>query len=520
MHVIEDEDERTLAELWQSGYTADNFEEKILTLLRSPGTQRSKEISLTECTELQDHLHYRDRRYVPEYAPLRKRLLLLHHDILTSGHKGRERTYEALSRTYWWLNMVVDVAKYVRNCHLCSMTKSNRENYHGVLKPLPVPEQRNKHLSMDFITELPPSQYRGELVTNVLVIVDRLTKRKRFIPCADMSAENIADTFYDNVWRHDGVPLSIVSDRGPNFVSQFFQRLHQRLGTEPRFSTAYHPESDGQTEIANQWLKQYLRAYVDYLQDDWAKFIPSAEFCANDTKSATTGITPFFAEKGYHPSIGIEDALPYEAGLSPHRILESQEADRYADRLRLVAQHCQESMLWAQAWQEHYANRARDPAPLYRPGSLVWLNAEHIRTTRPSRTLDYRNLGPFKVICRVGNYAYRLDLPRQFESLHPVFNTVLLRPAANDPFEGQVNPACEPVIADDGETEWPAERILDSAMRHRPQTRRNSPHELHYRILWSDGSWTWEPWDHVTNMVESLDEFHRHHPDRPGPQQH
>ena len=214
--------------------------------------------------------------------------------------------------------MVADIARYVRNCHLCSMTKSNREKYQGVLKPLPVPERRGKYLSIDFIVDLPSCRYRGEIVKNILVIVDRLTKKKRFLPCTDMSAEAVADLFYDNVWRYDGTPDSLVSDRGTNFVSAFFQHLCKRLGTETRPSTAFHPETDGQTEIANQWLEQYLRAYVDYLQEDWAKYIASAEFCANDIKSATTGITAFFAEKGFHLSVGIEDSPPLPEGLSTY----------------------------------------------------------------------------------------------------------------------------------------------------------------------------------------------------------
>ena len=143
----------------------------------------------------------------------------------------------------------------------------------------------------------------------------------------------------------------------------------------------------------------------------------SAEFCANDMKSATTGVTPFFAEKGYHPRIGIADPTPLPVDMTTYRRVEAEAADRYAEKLRLITQHCQESMLWAQAWQELYTNRNRNPAPIYRPGSYVWLNAKNVQTTRPSAKLDYRNLGPFKVLERVGNYAYRLELPPQLQAL-------------------------------------------------------------------------------------------------------
>ena len=119
MHTTEDQEPRSTLELWDAGYEADTWEQEILNLLRAPGTQHSRDVSLTECTEVNGHLYYRGRRFVPDYAPLRKRLIYLHHDIVASGHKGRERTHEVLSRTYWWDGMMRDVAKYVRNCHLC-----------------------------------------------------------------------------------------------------------------------------------------------------------------------------------------------------------------------------------------------------------------------------------------------------------------------------------------------------------------------------------------------------------------
>ena len=100
IHVNDNEDDRPLQQLWDTSYENDTLEKETLLLINAPGTQRSKRISLTECREIQGHLYYRDRRYVPEYAPLRKRLLFLHHDILSSGHRGRERTYENLARSF------------------------------------------------------------------------------------------------------------------------------------------------------------------------------------------------------------------------------------------------------------------------------------------------------------------------------------------------------------------------------------------------------------------------------------
>jgi transposase InsO family protein len=148
---------------------------------------------------------------------------------------------------------------------------------------------------MDFITHLPPCRYRDQTYTNILVVVDRLTKKKKFIPMASMSVEAIVQAFVEYVWREEGYPEDIISDRGAQFVSHFWRRLCQRLRTRPRFSTAHHPQTDGQTENANAYLKQYLRACVNYQQDNWALFLPMAEFEANSSVSVSTGYSPFMA---------------------------------------------------------------------------------------------------------------------------------------------------------------------------------------------------------------------------------
>ncbi|EFQ85183.1 hypothetical protein PTT_12148, partial [Pyrenophora teres f. teres 0-1] len=134
---------------------------------------------------------------------------------------------------------------------------------------------------MDYITHLPACTDNGRTYENILVIVDRLSKKKKFIPVVDLRVDTLVRAFVEFVWREEGYPEHIVSDRGPQFTSHFWTRLCQRLGTKPKLSTAYHPETDGQTENANAFLKQYLRAYVNYEQDNWALLLPMAEFEAN-----------------------------------------------------------------------------------------------------------------------------------------------------------------------------------------------------------------------------------------------
>jgi hypothetical protein len=156
---------------------------------------------------------------------------------------------------------------------------------------------------MDFITHLPESSGRDA----VLVVVDRLTKIKHFIACnGTCDAKEVARLFTKYVWKLHGLPRTIVSDRGPQFISEFWSHLTKRLGTQALLSTAYHPQTDGQTEIANAFLEQYLRGQVSYLQDDWLRWLLLAEFAINNAVSESTWMTPFFANYGYHLRLGFE----------------------------------------------------------------------------------------------------------------------------------------------------------------------------------------------------------------------
>ena len=151
---------------------------------------------------------------------------------------------------------------------------------------------------MDFVIGLPWSQGSDA----IWVVIDRLTKARHFVPCrTSIDAAGLADLFIEHAFRLHGLPNSIVSDRGPQFAAAFWQRLCGRLGIDNRQSTAFHPETDGQTERANAVMEQYLRAHVSYLQDDWSAWLPLAEFAANNQASETTGVSPFFGMYGQDP---------------------------------------------------------------------------------------------------------------------------------------------------------------------------------------------------------------------------
>jgi hypothetical protein len=176
---------------------------------------------------------------------------------------------------------------------------------------------------MDFVTGLPSS----DGFDAIWVIVDRLTKLRYFAPCSTaIDAEGLAELFLSNIFRLHGLPDTIVSVRGPQFASRFWKHLCNSLKIEPRLSIAFHPETDGQTEQTNAIMEQYLRAYVNYQQDDWVQFLPMAEFATNNHVSETTGISPFFANYRLNPKIDFKPDIRVD---NP----EEDQAHTLADRL-------------------------------------------------------------------------------------------------------------------------------------------------------------------------------------------
>jgi hypothetical protein len=192
-----------------------------------------------------------------------------------------------------------------------------------------------------------------------------------------------------------------VFDRGPQFASKFWHPLFELLGVDIRLSSAFHPETDGQTERTNQTLEQYLRRIVNYQQDDWLDLLSQAEFAYNNTTHASTGISPFFANYDFHPRFSLE--IPRDS-VNPS-------VEERATRLGQVQQNLMAELKLTQEWQKKQADRRRKDHPNFKVGDKVWLLRKNIATTRPCAKLDYKRLGPFKIAKLVGLVACQLELP-------------------------------------------------------------------------------------------------------------
>lgn len=347
------------------------------------------------------------------------------------------------------------VNTYVAGCETCSRNKSTRHKPYGPLQSLPIPNGPWQSVSMDAIVKLPPSNGYD----SIMVFVDRFTKQAHFVPYTEngFDSSNLAQMFRQNIMRLHGIPIDLISDRGSIFNSKFWRSFLDGLGVKPNFSTAFHPQSDGQTERVNQVLEQYLRHYVDYDQSNWSNLLDLAEFAYNNATHASTGFSPFEANCGYHPldasSIILSGSVPATT--------------THLERLKDIHTQLKSNLKKAQVSQaKAYDRRVKaitsQNEPTFKIGDYVYLNRKNINTLRPALKLDHRMLGPFKIIGTTPSpLAFKLDLPPTM-SVHPVFHVNLLEPSHLGHDDQTQDPS--PRIEVEGQEEYLVDRILDSGI--------------------------------------------------------
>ena len=440
-------------------------------------------------------LYSRGLVYVPDHEDLKVRILQQAHDAIEIGHPGQAKTLEVVQREFFWPRMREFINEYINSCDLCQRNKPSHHKKYGLLSPLPVPTGPWRSLSMDHITDLP----RSEGYDAILVVVDRLTKQSVFIRANKTDdSPTLARQFQDNVFRLHGLPADIVSDRGSTFVSNWWKSFTAMLQVKPNLSTAFHPESDGQTERINQSLELHLRTFCDHLQRNWSEFLGLAEFAYNSTHHSSIGMTPFFANCGYHPRLSItvqEKSVPAAA--------------THLNKVREIHAAAQDHIRHAQAQQIFWANKRRMEAPDFQIDEMVWLVRKNILTNRPSAKLDAKKLGPFKIVKKIGTSAFRLELPGTMQ-IHNVFHVSLLEKyIPNRHPQRSIDAPPDPIVTN-GTDRYVVEEILDSRLNHG---------KLDYWVHWQGypteaRTWMWA--SDLTDDNPLVVNFHTKFPDRPG----
>ncbi|KAJ1604029.1 hypothetical protein NDA14_005650 [Ustilago hordei] len=358
-------------------------------------------------------------------------------------------------------------------------------------KPLATPDRPWGSISLDFIEGLPPSKkYDSKTYDSILVIVDRLTKFAILAPThKTVTAKQTAVLLYGHMVRLFGYPDHMVSDRGRQFISGAWKAFAEQMGVKHSLSTAYHPQTDGQTERVNQVIEQYLRMYCNYEQNDWANLLDTAAFVYNNTVHNSIGVSPFFACYGWNPKAHPD--IPQRLGVNdPGRF----------EYLMDGKEHCkylQEQIREAQRRSVDQYNRKHKDIE-FKVGDMVYINRRNWKTQRPTPKLDTRFAGPYPVQERVGRRAYRITLPANLR-VHDVFHVSMLEPARTSSLPQRAEQPTMPPLPDE-DLDFEVEALID---------KRSHNGTTEYKVLWrgySEEAASWEPVENL-NCPDLIQEY-------------
>ena len=364
------------------------------------------------------------RLCVPDVGDVRREIMEEAHSSAYAMHPGNTKMYHTLKEHYWWKGMKRDIAEFVSRCLTCQQVKAEHHKPVGLLQSLPIPQWKWERTNMDFVVGLPRCRNGYD---TILVIVDRLTKSAHFLPIKNSdSLDKLAQLYVREIIRLHGTPVSIVSDRDPRFTSLFWPSLHNALGTKLHFSTAFHPQTDAQSERTIQTLEDMLRACVLEFRERWDTHLPLMEFAYNNSYQTSIGMAP------YEALYGRKCRTPVcwdEVG--ERKLVGPETVQVTCDKIKVI----RDRLKIAQDRQKSYAdNRRRDLK--FEVGDMVFLRISPwkgvLRFGKRGK-LSPRYIGPYRIVERIGEVAYQLEFPSDLDRIHDVFHVSMLRKYIPDP---------------------------------------------------------------------------------------
>lgn len=356
------------------------------------------------------------RLVIPDDLDVQRTILDQCHD--KAGHLGIDKTQELVQRRFWWPKLVEHVREYVTACPICAKTKSRNSRLPGQMVPLPIPTRPWECVTLDLVTDLPP--VRGK--DSIVVFVDKLTKMiVAKAVSKTITSGRLLNVFRRNIVDQFGMPDYLVSDRDPRFFGRPWRSYVDQNNIRHRMSSAYHPQTDGQSERANRSLLDMLRAASNARMDNWVEQLPQITEYYNNSMNLSTGFTPFYLNYGYHPSQPLDEALPR----IPNTLVNTPMAD--AQRARAQART---NLRLAQLKQKKQYDKHKTQV-VYQPGDKVYLSTQDLRQGGP-RKLQDKWIGPFKVVRNIRDVSYELEMPATMGRLHRVFHVSKLKKYKSD----------------------------------------------------------------------------------------
>jgi len=427
-------------------------------------------------------IFFKGRIYLRPQSTLTKEII---HELHSGSHEGFHKMWHRLKSVFYWRGACAQIKEYLRGCDICQRNKSELTLPAGLLQPLPIPTMIWRDISMDFVDGLPNSQGK----TVIFVVVDRLSKYAHFIPLKHpYSAIMVAEEFFENIFKLHGLPTSIVCDRDPTFTSNFWRELFRLQGTRFNFSSAYHPQTDGQTEVVNRTLEMYLRCFTGDRPKEWVKWLSWVEYIYNTSYHSSTGMSPFELVYG-RPAPSLLSYIPGTARVEAvGQQLEARDVLLQQARFKLSQAQNRMKKVYDKGHKERE----------FQMGDLVYVKLHPYRQHTVSRRLNMKLAakfyGPYKIVGKMGKVAYQLELP-QGSKVHPVFHVSLLRKQW-----GSTNPASSTALPEVSQDipELIPQAILDF---------KGQDNKREVLVHWRGHSPADATWENVQIMQQQFPEF-------------
>ncbi|KAJ4814811.1 polyprotein [Rhynchospora pubera] len=450
---------------------------------------KKKELDNDKYVRHQGIMRYKNRICVGHNKEWRVKLVKEIHTTSVGGHSGVLSTYQRVKKIFYWPGLKETVKEVVKNCEVCQLNKGEHVATPGLLQPIPIPNEAWQGISMDFITNLPKSEGK----TVVLVVVDRFTKYAHFLGLHHpYTAKEVAQLFLNQIYKLHGLPLTIITDRDPLFTSKFWKCIMEGLGVKLNYSTAYHPQTDGQTERVNQCLENFLRCMVFDKQNKWHQWLYLAEHWYNTSYHTSLKCSPFQALYGYEPK-----ELPMELGANQE---ERGARDNHNKRVQTL-QMLRVNLEKAQERMKKFADKGRSERN-FKVGDWVYLKLQPYRQVSVAgphhSKLNPKYYGPYEIVEKIGALAYKLNLPMG-SSIHPVIHVSQLKMSHGEGVK--VSPQL-PIIGPDGEI-----RIEPYKMLERRIIKRANAAVVQLLIQWVNRSVeeaTWEDYEVIKNRYPNF----------------
>lgn len=491
----------------KQAYQDDPNWQKLLEMLRKASTEPSEDekqvpgIPFLLRDELIYHVKDRWRLCIP--PAMEKEIFEQAHDL--SSHGGYHRCHDRLAHSFFIRHLSQHLRAYIAHCPSCQLNQTRRHKPYGSLVPIATPAIPFHTVAMDFVVSLPPTKLGNDCLLNVTC---KATKKMLLIPGQlTWTAAKWAEVFIRMLMQHDwGIPRSVISDRDSRFMSDFWKEIFQRLNVKFLTSTAYHPQTDGQSERTNQTVEVALRYHLtSHPDDDFEDVLPYLQATNNNSPSSTTGLAPNEICYGFK----VADATSLLLASDSSQGALSAEA---FDKLRLAKrEEADDAMAFASVIMKARYDARHLPLNL-KEGDQVFLKL-HDGYSIPglaNRKLSHQRVGPFKIIKKVGSLAYRLDLPPTMR-IHPVISVAQLEPAATntsqDPYGRKIN--AEPPPVRNESDKYRVERVL---------SKRKMWNKAHYLIKWADWGNEHNVWyaiddlDHCQDLIQEYEARRAMHP--------